>query len=155
MTEPDLATGIGRHMAALDEVINDPAAIIYVRDAVGRYVWVSDSYGRHLPHTREQVIGKSNRDLYGDAAKNWEIADALTRINRDFMVTCEDMYDARPGWRRWRKFVATKLMVTIDDVPYLVGISVEVRDVHAEKYEQRLGQLRARIIERMGPLDGS
>lgn len=154
MTEPDQAV-IGRRMAVLDEVINDPAAIIYVRDGEGRYLWVSDSYGEQLPFTREQVLGKTNRELHGDAARNWEVADSLTRISRDFMVTCEDMFDARVGWKRWRKFVSTKMMITIEGVPYLVGISVEVRDANAEQYEQHLGQLRARIIERMGPLDGS
>jgi len=154
MTDAGLPA-ITRHMDALDGVINDPAAIIYVRDLDGRYLWVSDSYGELLPFTREQVLGKTNRDLHGDAAKNWEVADSLTRLNRDFMVTCEDMWDPRPGWRRWRKFVSTKLMVTIEAVPYLVGISVEVADAHAERYEQHLGRLRARIIERMGPLDGS
>lgn len=154
MLEPDLSV-VGRHMTALDEVINDPAAIIYVRDPDGRYVWVSDSYGEHLPFTREQVLGRTNRDLFGDGAKAWEVADTLTRLNRDFMVTCEDMWDARVGWKRWRKFVSTKLMISIDAVLYLVGISVEVRDVHAERYEQHLGHLRARIIERMGPLDDS
>jgi PAS domain-containing protein len=146
---------VARHMEALAVLLNDPAAIIYVRDVEGRYVWVSDSYGEHLPFTREQVLGRTNRDLHGPAARNWEVADSLAQITSDFMTTCEDMYDTRPGWRQWRKFVTTKLMVTIGGVPYLVGISVEVRDAHARKYEQEIGRLRAQLIERMGPLDGA
>jgi PAS domain-containing protein len=153
MTEPDL-TAIARNMETLDDLLNDPAAIVYVRDVEGRYVWVSDSYSEHLPFTREQVLGRTNRDLHGAAARNWEVADSFTRATNDFMTTVEDVYDARPGFKRWRKFVSTKLMVSIADVPYLVGISVEVRDAQAQRYEQDLGRLRARIIAQMGPLDG-
>lgn len=138
-----------RHLA---EVINDPAAIIYVRDAHGRYVWVSDSYGRELPFTREQVLGKTNRELHGPAAGNWEVADSFAMITNDFVTTAEDMYDVKR--RRWRKFVSTKLVIKTLGVPYLVGISVEVADAHAVAYERRLGELRARIIEQMGQPDG-
>ncbi len=154
MTDPD-PTAVARSMENLTALLNDPAAVIYVRDADGRYVWVSDSYGQHLPYTREQVLGKTNRDLHGDAARNWEVADSLTRLTSAFIITAEDMYDERAGWRRWRKFVSTKLMVRIAGLPYLVGISVEVRDAHAQQYEQQLGRLRAQLIERMGPLDGA
>ncbi len=154
MTDPEQAT-LARHMETLSDLINDPAAIIYVRDRAGRYVWVSDSYGEQLPFSREQVMGRTNRELHGDAARNWEVADSFTRATNDFMTTCEDMYDERAGWRRWRKFVSTKLMVSIEGVPYLVGISVEVRDAAAERYEQRLGSLRAELIERMGSAHGS
>ncbi len=154
MTEPE-ATTIDRCMTALADLLNDAAAIIYVRDKDGRYVWVSDSYGEQLPHTREQVMGKTNRDLFGDAARNWEVADSLTRATNDFMITAEDMYDPRPGWRRWRKFVSTKLMLKIASVPYLVGISVEVLDADAQRYERELGHLRVQLIERMGELGGT
>jgi PAS domain S-box-containing protein len=152
VTSPDEQSAVVRHMEVLTQIINDPAAIIYVRDADGRYVWVSDSYGEQLPHTREQVMGKTNRDLFGDAARNWEAADSLTRASTDFTTTAEDMFDPRPGWKRWRKFVSTKLMARVAGVPYLVGISVEVRDAEAQRYERRLGELRAQLIERMGDL---
>jgi PAS domain-containing protein len=135
-------------MARLAETLNDPGAIVYVRDLDGRYVWVSDSYGTMLPFTREQVIGKTNRELYGEAARNWEVADSFTQATSDFMTTAEDLYDART--KRWRKFVSTKLMLAFDGAFYLVGISVEVKDAQGLAYEQRLGRLRAELIERMG-----
>lgn len=147
MPEPDAVAAM-EHLA---EVINDYDAIIYIRDHLGRYVWVSDSYGRELPFTREQVLGKTNRDLFGDAARNWEVADGFARATQDFMTTAEDMWDMRT--RRWRKFVSTKLIVRIYGVPYLVGISVEVKDAAAQRYEQRLGEVRARLIEQMGHPD--
>lgn len=139
-------------MVQLVAVLNDPAAIVYVRDSDGRYVWVSDSYGRELPFTREQVIGKTNRDLFGeDAARNWEVADQFTMITSDFVTTAEDLYDKRR--KRWRKFVSTKLMITVEGAPFLVGISVEVKGRSAEAYEMHLGQLRAQLIEQMGQRD--
>jgi PAS domain-containing protein len=135
-------------MAALVELINDPAAIVYVRDADGRYLWVSDSYGELLPYTREQVIGKTNRELFGDAARNWEVADSFSRVSSDFITTAEDLFD--PRRKRWRKFISTKLMTTFHEQRLLVGISVEVKDAHAADYEKRLGELRGRLIEQMG-----
>jgi hypothetical protein len=95
------------------------------------------------------VLGRTNRELHGNAALNWEVSDAFARGTNDFVTTAEDMWDARPGYRRWRKFVSTKLVAKIDGMPYLCGISVEVRDAQAQAYEQHLGQLRARLIERM------
>jgi PAS domain-containing protein len=145
-----LTSDVAEYMDRLVAALNDPMAIVYVRDTEGRYVWVSDSYGEQLPYTREQVIGRTNRELHGDAALNWEVADAFARGMNDFITTAEDMYDARAGYRRWRKFVSTKLVAKICGVPYLCGISVEVRDAQAQVYERRLGQLRARLIERMG-----
>jgi PAS domain-containing protein len=141
--------GIAEQMEHLAGLLNDPSAIIYVRDAAGRYVWVSDSYGRELPHTREQVIGRTNRELFGvDASRNWEVADNFATATADFITTAEDLYDTRR--RRWRKFVSTKLAVAFRGERYLVGISVEVKDAHAAAYEHRLGELRARLIEQMG-----
>lgn len=141
-----------QHMERIVAALNDQAAIVYVRDEKGRYVWVSDSYGEHLPFTREQVLGKTNRELHGDAARNWEVADAFTRVTNDFVTTAEDMYDVRR--RRWRKFVSTKLMVRVQGVPYLFGVSVEVKDADAQAYEQRLGRLRASLIDQMESRDG-
>lgn len=142
------SSGAARQMEHLAEMINDHAAIIYVRDRQGRYVWVSDSYSEQLPFTREHVLGKTNRDLHGDAARNWEVADNFATITNDFITTAEDMYDQRR--KRWRKFVSTKLIMKIGGVPHLVGISVEVKGPHASAYEQRLGHLRARLLEEMG-----
>lgn len=142
-----------QQMASLAAQLNDPAAIIYIRDADGRYVWVSESYGRLLPFSRDQVIGRTNRELYGEGARNWEVADSFASITSDFITTAEDLYDARS--RRWRKFISTKLMVRFQETPFLVGISVEVHGPHAAAYEQRLGRLRARLIEEMGRVDDS
>jgi PAS domain-containing protein len=144
----DVASSVAAAMEHLSSALNDPAAIIYVRDVEGRYVWVSDSYGEQLPFGRRDVIGKTNRELHGDAARNWEVADSFARISRDFITTAEDLYDTKR--RRWRKFVSTKLMLQFHGVPYLVGISVEVKDANAAAYEHRLGELRARLIEQMG-----
>lgn len=144
---------IGERMAKMAELLNDPDAIVYVRDTEGRYVWVSDSYGRLLPFTREQVVGKTNRELFGDAARNWEVADGFTRGTNDLLTTAEDMFDARS--KRWRKFVSTKLMIRVRGIPFLCGISVEVKDSQAQAYEHKLGELRARLIDRVGSLDDS
>lgn len=143
--DPQLVAELER----LHDVTNDAGAILYVRDADDRYVWVCETYGRLLPFTREQVIGKTNRELFGaDAARNWEVADSFARATHDFMTTAEQLYDKRT--KRWRKFISTKMVIDIGGKPYLVGISVEVTGPHAEAYERHLGEIRGRILAHMG-----
>lgn len=148
MSDDPAPTQALEQIGRLQELINDPKAIIYVRDRHGRYVWVSDSYGQQLPFTRSQVIGKTNRELFGEAAGTWEVADGFTRATRDFMTTTESLHD--PRTRRWRSFISTKLIATFAGAAYLVGISVELTDASTEAYERHLGELRAALLQRMG-----
>lgn len=135
-------------LADLQTAVDDPDAIVYVRDAGGRYVWVNDNYARLLPFTREQIIGKTNRELYGAAAAgNWESADALTTASKEFVVTTERLFDART--RRHRKFVSAKVYITIGGEPHLAGISVEIGRDRDLGLELALGKLRARFISIM------
>lgn len=132
-------------LADLQAAVDDPDAVIYVRDAAGRYVWVNDNYARLLPFTREQIMGKTNQQLYGaEAAANWESGDALTTASKDFVVTTERLFDTRT--RRHRKFVSTKVYITLGGQPHLAGISVEISRGRSTNLELALGKLRARFI---------
>lgn len=131
----------------LQTIADDPDAIVYVRDEQGRYVFVNDNYGRLLPFTREQVLGKTNRELHGDAALNWESADSLTTATRGFVVTTEQMFDKKR--RRWRKFVSTKVHITLGGQPHLAAISIEIDGKRDAELEIELGKLRAKFIEAM------
>ena len=132
----------------IERIVSDPKAIIYVRDDSGRYVWVNDAYGKYLPHSREQVIGKTNRELHGEeASRTWEAADSLSMAADTFVVTPEQMFDERS--RNWRKFVSTKIPIRAGGQRYLVGVSIEILDDNVIEYERRLGQVRARLIEQM------
>ncbi len=137
--------------AFLEQAVNDPRAILYVRDAEGRYVWVNDAYDTGLPMGRVQVIGKTNRDLYGEQAANWEIADRFVAATSDFIVTVEELHDTRR--KKWRRFVSTKLCAQFQGKPYMLGISIEITDPHAHRYQHTLGELRARLIARLAPFN--
>lgn len=132
-------------MWRLEQFNDDPDAIIYIRDLQGRYVWVNDAYERLLPQTREQVIGRTNREVFGDEAANWEVADALTVASDRFTVTEETQLD--PRTRKYRRFVSTKTMVDIEGQSYLAGISIEVKDNRAASLEHDLSMLRAQLLD--------
>jgi len=126
--------------------LDDPTAIVYIRDDQGRYVYVNDNFGDMLPFTREQVLGKTNRELFGEeAAQSWEATDSLTTASGSHTVTEESLFDKRT--KKWRKFISTKSILVDDDgVRYLAGISVEIKDRRALEYERRLANLRARLL---------
>jgi PAS domain-containing protein len=133
-----------RFFGQVQTYVEDADAIIYLRDRQGRYVWVNDTYGRVLPFTRDQVIGHTNRDLYGEAAQNWEIADGLVWASRSAMITREQLQIA--GCGKWRDFVSTKLILAHADTEYLVGVSVEVRSTSAEA-EQTMTAIYTKLLK--------
>lgn len=135
----------------LERMVDDERAILYARDINGYYVWVNDTYDRELPLGRDQVLGKTNRDLYGDQARNWEVADGFAIAANDFLVTAEDFFD--PSRKAWRKFVSTKLRIRYRGIPYIIGVSIEITSPHAAAYESTLGTLRAHLISRMDEID--
>lgn len=132
-------------MWRLGQFSDDPDAIIYIRDLQGRYVWVNDAYTRLLPRTREQVIGRTNREVYGEEAAAWEVADGLTMASDKFTVTEETHYDPRA--KKYHRFVSTKTMIDIEGAPYLAGISIEVKDNRAAHLEHELAEVRARLLD--------
>jgi len=135
--------------ANLERIVSDERAIIYVRDDEGRYVWVNAKYLADLPVDKDRIIGRTNREIYGDqAARGWEIADSLATATNTFVITPEELYD-RPR-RKWRKFLSTKVMIGIGEQRYLAGISIELVDDDAVRYEKKLAEFRARLIEQFG-----
>lgn len=140
--------------AALVPALDDPDVIVFIRDRDGRYVYVNDNYGRLLPKNREEVIGKTNRELYGDAAKQWEMTDALTWASGTPTTTEETQWS--PEERRWKRYAMTKLpALASDGNTYLVGITVELKDNDAMEYDRRLEILRGRVMSllRAAPVD--
>lgn len=134
----------------LERIVADERAIIYVRDADGRYVWVNDRFDTDLPVTREAVMGKTNAEIFGaEAARAWDIADGLSRAVNSFVITPEDLYDQTS--RRWRKFLSLKIPLRMQRGLFLVGVSVELVDASAIEYEKKLAGFRARLI---GDLEG-
>lgn len=133
----------------LERIVADERAIIYVRDLDGRYLWVNDTFRREVPVDMDSLMGRTNRELFGEeAARNWESGDAMAIAANTFIITPEELYDTQR--RRWRKFLSTKDTFTIADRRYLVGVSVELLDADAERYERKLAEFRARLIERFG-----
>ncbi len=139
----------GRDFGFLERIVNDDRAIIFVRDEQGRYVWVNDNFTADLPVDADQLIGRTNREIFGvDAARGWETADAVSLAGGSFVITPEELYDRQR--RKWRKFMSTKVVVTVGRQRYLAGVSIELLDESAVQYERKLAEFRAYLIERFG-----
>lgn len=135
--------------ANLQRLVSDERANIYVRDAEGRYVWVNANFIADLPVDPDQIIGRTNREIFGEqAARGWEIADGLATATNTFVITPEELYDRQR--RKWRKFMSTKVIITVAGERYLAGISIELLDDDAISYERKLAEFRARLIEQFG-----
>ncbi len=139
----------GPDFGFLGRIVNDERALIFVRDEEGRYVWVNDAFLADLPVTADQLIGRTNREIFGvEASRGWETADALSMAANTFVITPEELYDQQR--RKWRKFLSTKVAVTVARKRYLAGVSIALLDEKAIQYERKLAEFRAYLIERFG-----
>lgn len=57
---------LSRAKDQLDNIINFAPSIIFLKDMQGRFVMVNDAFMSFVGKSREQIIGKSSRDLFGD-----------------------------------------------------------------------------------------
>lgn len=133
-----------KHLEQLVESIHDPDAVVYVRDMLGRYVYINDAYTRIIHKHPLEVIGKTNAEIFGPQAASWEIADKAVVENKDFAVIPEHFLD--PATNLWRSFLSTKLIIFFGGESYLAGVSVEVKGADAVKYAERLIAIRETIV---------
>ncbi|MFQ5515707.1 MAG: PAS domain S-box protein [Myxococcota bacterium] len=131
-----------QHVRALIEATQ---AVVYLKDAYGRYLEVNESFLRSCGLRKEQVLGRTDHDLFPD-----EQADAFRRndekvLSRGRPLECEE--DSWDGTRR-TTFLSIKFPVRNEaGVAYATGgISVDVSEPKRITDQLAANEARLRAI---------
>jgi PAS domain S-box-containing protein len=149
------ATGPVSH-AQLMALIDNTSAVIYMRDLAGRYLLVNREYERLFGIGREQLLGRTDHDLFPVEIADAFRANDLAAIARGTPVQMEE---TAPGDDGPHDYITVKFPI-LDDAgrAYAVcGISTDITDrTRAEAEVRRLNaDLERRVAERTAELEAS
>lgn len=132
-----------QHRQLLDAIINQTEAVIYVKDKEGKLRLVNDSYLELFGLTREEVIGKTDREVFGSKlADNVEYADREVFDNGKTLEVEEEI----PLEDETRYYHSIKY--PLKGVPgfenCMCGISTDITDLKraSRKLKERVKELR-------------
>jgi len=128
------------------EILDGAPANIYVKDLDGRYEFVNSGLLDLTGMTREQLLGRTDHEIFGVQADQWRINDrrALDGPVDDFEVAG----DPPSAVYRSTKFP----LRDADGTPYAVcGISVNVTDAYRAERAAHTAQRRVEQLERVEP----
>jgi PAS domain S-box-containing protein len=137
-------------------LIDNTSAVIYMRDLDGRYVLVNREYERLFEVKREDLLGKTDHDLFPVEVADAFRANDLAAVARGFPVQMEE---TAPGDDGPHNYITVKFPL-IDSAgrAYAVcGISTDITArTRAEAEVRRLNsELEMRVRERTAELEAS
>jgi len=142
--------------AELVALIDNTSAVIYMRDLDGRYALVNREYERLFGVRRENIVGRTDHDLFPPEIADDFRANDLAAVARGSPVSMEEV---APGDDGPHTYITVKFPLLDDEGrPYAVcGISTDItKRKRAEEEVRRLNAgLEERVRQRTAELEAS
>lgn len=107
--------------------LDNSAIVAWIKDTAGRYQFVSDNFLRRFALVMENVIGKTDHDLWSpDVADSYQQNDELLLKTgvRDEAIWPSTNLDGSISWWLVNKFV----FMSLDNTPLLGGLAVDITE---------------------------
>lgn len=134
----------------LQAILDNSAAIIYIKDIEGRYLLVNRQFEKLLRLSQEQILGRTDDDLFGK-----EQADSF-RTNDNQVVTARGPLQFEETVLQddgLHTYVSVKVPLTARDNPYAIcGISTDITEHNLAKERIRESEQRFRLMADTTPV---
>jgi len=139
------------HQEFLRLVIDSNPAVIFVKDAEGRYTLANRAIANVYGTTPDALVGKTDRELnpHAEEADRFRQSDRTVMMSGEARVFArESVTDARTGQMRWFETHRVPLMVR-NGPPQVLGIGIDITDRVAAEEALRLSEEQFRQAQKM------
>ena len=125
---PEGSTGALASCEMLLDVIDELPGMVFVKDLSGHILTINRNLERILGHSRDEVIGKTVRDLFSEERAEAYIAQDREVLESGHSVQREEFLDLPGGGRRF--LVVTKFLLhDRESRPYAIcGVSTDITE---------------------------
>lgn len=130
----------------LQSIINGTPDVIFIKDIDGRHQIVNTSYTQLFNRSKEEIIGKSDRELYPPEMASEVRENDLLIMSQDITQTFEELV---PLGNSTRTYLSIKFPWRDID-GYIIGVIGIARDITERKLaEEELKQMNIQLEERV------
>jgi PAS domain S-box-containing protein len=131
-----------------ERIVNALGDLVCVKDVARRYVLVNDSFVDFVGIDRQDIIGKSDRELFDpDIAEMIESGDdAVFEKQREFLI--EELLPRRDGTQR-RILVKKDIYFDEHDQPFIVNVIRDITELRQEEEEIRTALAREKELSEL------